>query len=70
MEAELREEAREMLGATGEGTDKAAVEALMPATQLPCIHARLTNLPKITKLHSLKSSLYGKYYQCPLSPFP
>lgn len=67
MEAELREEAKEVLSRAGEGTNKAALEALMPDTQLPLIHARLTNHAKITKLSSLKSSHYGKY-QCFVTP--
>lgn len=61
VEAELKEEAKEVLGRAGEDANKAALESLVPDTNLPRIHARLTNHAKLTKLCSLKSSHYGKY---------
>lgn len=60
VEAELKEEAKEVLGRAGEDANKAALESLVPVTNLPRIHARLTNHAKLTKLCSLKSSHYGK----------
>ncbi|KAK8395977.1 hypothetical protein O3P69_005220 [Scylla paramamosain] len=60
IEAELKAEAEEVLGGATDGTDRAALEALVPDTQLPRIHARLTNHSKVTKLGALKSSHYGK----------
>lgn len=62
MEAELEKEAEEVLAGAADGTDRVALEALVPDTQLPRIHARLINHTKITKLGSLKSSHYGNQF--------
>lgn len=60
VEAELKAEAEEVLSGAADSTDRAALEALVPETQLPRIHARLMNHSKLTKLGALKSSHYGK----------
>ena len=61
VEAELKEEAEEVLGGSTDTTNEAALESLVPDTQLPHIQARLINHTKITKLISLKSSYYGNH---------
>ncbi|XP_042241405.1 DNA helicase MCM8-like [Homarus americanus] len=60
VEAELRQEAAEVLGGGVEGLDDTAIDSYVPEANLPMIHARLTNHTKLTQLKNLKASYYGK----------
>ncbi|XP_047500985.1 DNA helicase MCM8-like [Penaeus chinensis] len=60
VDAELREEAAEVLAAGGESVDEASLKALVPEADLPLIHARLVNHCKLTPLKVLKANYYGK----------
>lgn len=60
VEAELRQEATEVLAGTMEGLDDTTLDAYVHEANLPLIHARLTDHTKLTQLKSLKANCYGK----------